>query len=312
MGDLKNGETFVDCVFITLSTSNVGQIGLAPTCTFVKASDGTRTAGTIVEIGLGWYKCTDFVSDADGTWLTEWAVVGNYIIHYPFKEFKVGGGVIADVYTDTQAINALHVVPAQNAAINSHVRDVAGNKTDAAVTVVGVGNSILAYIKGCINQLAALILRTALPAQNNIGNTYTAEVIGNKTDAANVTADQASIIGLLRYITHPWTRVQSGTQATTNLLVVIGVAIENATIPFEVNAYISLHNMIAGDTFLVIEEVRDSDDVTYRELGRTTFYDVQTSPMVWFEAKICMGWRLRIQRTGGADRDVTYQIFRRW
>lgn len=106
-------------------------------------------------------------------------------------------------------------------------------------------------------------------------------------------------------------RVQSGTQATTNVLAVIGVAIAN-TIPFSVEAFISLHNMVAGDTFLVLEEVRDQDDATYREYGRTTFYDVQTSPMIWFEPKVCQGWRLRIQRVSGADRDVTYQFFRRW
>lgn len=106
-------------------------------------------------------------------------------------------------------------------------------------------------------------------------------------------------------------RVQKGVQATTNALVVIGAAIESATTPFVVEAYISLNLMVAGDTFLVTEEIRDSDDVTYRELGRTTFYDAQTSPMVWFEAKVCQGWRISIQMIAGANRDVTYQFFTR-
>lgn len=109
--------------------------------------------------------------------------------------------------------------------------------------------------------------------------------------------------------TPPTARVQSSTQATTNGLAVIGTAIES-TLPFVVEGYISLHNMVAGDTFLVLEEIRDQDDATYREYGRTTYYDVQTSPMVWFEAKVCQGWRIRIQRTAGADRNVTYQYFR--
>lgn len=108
----------------------------------------------------------------------------------------------------------------------------------------------------------------------------------------------------------PFRRVQSATQATTNALAVLGAAIV-ATNPFEVTAVISLHNMVAGDTFLVIEEIRDSDDATYREYGRTTFYDVQTSPMVWFPVKVCQGWRIRIQRVSGADRNVTYQYFTR-
>lgn len=106
-------------------------------------------------------------------------------------------------------------------------------------------------------------------------------------------------------------RHQSGTQATTAVLAVLGAAIESPT-PFMVESYISLHNMVAGDTFLVLEEIRDQDDATYREYGRTTFFDAQTSPMVHFEPKVCQGWRIRIQRIAGADKDVTYQFFRRW
>ena len=105
-------------------------------------------------------------------------------------------------------------------------------------------------------------------------------------------------------------RAQKGTQATTNALVVIGAAITDA-IPFIIEAYISLNLMVAGDTFLVVEEIRDQDDATYREYGRTTFYDAQTSPMVWFESKVCQGWRISIQRTSGADRNITYQYFTR-
>lgn len=104
-------------------------------------------------------------------------------------------------------------------------------------------------------------------------------------------------------------RVQKGAQATTAALSVMGAAIVD-TKPFLVEGYVSLHNMIAGDTFLMLEEIRDQDDATYREYGRTTFYDVQTSSMVWLEAKVCMGWRIRIQRVAGADRNVTYQFFK--
>lgn len=106
-----------------------------------------------------------------------------------------------------------------------------------------------------------------------------------------------------------FTRDQDGSQATTNALAVVGVAIEDATDPFIVESFISLHNMQAGDTFLVIEEVRDEDDVTYREYDRNSYSGVQESPMVRFLAKMCQGWRLRIQRTAGADRIVTYQYF---
>lgn len=104
------------------------------------------------------------------------------------------------------------------------------------------------------------------------------------------------------------TRPQKGTQATTNVLTVIGAAIA-AAVPFTVSGFINLTNMQAGDTFLVIEEIRDQDDVTYIEYARNSYSDVQTSPMIWFNQKMCQGWRIRIQRTAGADRNVTYQFF---
>lgn len=107
----------------------------------------------------------------------------------------------------------------------------------------------------------------------------------------------------------PPARVQDGTQATTNALAVLGAAIEDAVTPFKVSALISLHNMVLGDTFLVLEEIRDEDDATYREHARTTFFDVQTSPMIRFKEKVCQGWRIRIQRIAGADRQVTFQFF---
>ena len=103
---------------------------------------------------------------------------------------------------------------------------------------------------------------------------------------------------------------QSGTQATSNVLATIGSAIEG-TGPFSVSGFISLHNMQAGDAFLVLEEIRDQDGVTYREYARNIYSDVQTSPMIHFTEKVCTGMRVQIQRTAGVDRDVTYQFFRK-
>lgn len=91
-------------------------------------------------------------------------------------------------------------------------------------------------------------------------------------------------------------------------MAVVGAAIVD-TVPFKVNGLLSLHNMQAGDTFHVIEEIRDEDDATYREYGRNSYSGVQTSPMIRFTEKVCQGWRVRIQRTAGADRAVTFQYF---
>jgi len=126
------------------------------------------------------------------------------------------------------------------------------------------------------------------------------------TSLANkITAARAGFLDRINNLT----RTQKDTQATTNALAVIGAAIED-TVPFKVSGFLSLHNMQAGDTFLVIEEIRDQDDATYREYGRTSYSDVQTSPIVWFEPKVCQGWRIRIQRTAGIDENVTYQFFK--
>ena len=97
MDDLKVAELFQDAVFITANATGLGVTTLTPTCTFIKISDGTRVAGTVSEVGFGWYRVTDFINDAAGTWTTEWAVVGAYTIHGKVKVFKVGGGVIDDL-----------------------------------------------------------------------------------------------------------------------------------------------------------------------------------------------------------------------
>lgn len=95
MGDLKVGESFEDRVYI-VDSSGAAKTGLAPTCTIIDES-GNRTAGTVAEMASGWYKVTDFTPDAAGTWCLEWAVAGAYVVQYPNKLFKVGGGTLTDI-----------------------------------------------------------------------------------------------------------------------------------------------------------------------------------------------------------------------
>lgn len=144
------------------------------------------------------------------------------------------------------------------------------------------------------------ILKAYVDSLETIVGTEGGVALANK-----LTAARAGFLDRIKNLTRP----QANTQATTAALAVVGMAIEDI-VPFKVSGFLSLHNMQAGDTFLVIEEVRDQDDATYREYGRNSYSDVQTSPMVWFETKVCQGWRARIQRTAGADRDVTYQFFK--
>jgi hypothetical protein len=142
----------------------------------------------------GWYKITDFTPDNDGTWCTEWAVAGAYTIAYPFKEFKVGGGVTADIDGKVDVIDEYHDVPAQDAAANAQINEVVGNKTDT----VG-GDSLVSLaklIKAKTDNLPAdpaddSDLDAAIsiidefhdvPAQDAAANAQINEVVGNKTD----------------------------------------------------------------------------------------------------------------------------------
>ena len=135
--------------------------------------------------------------------------------------------------------------------------------------------------------------------------------------AANVPADIDTLLGRLTAARAGYiddikvlTRTQSGAQTITDAAAqVVGSAVED-TVPFKISGFISLHNLALNDGFLMLEEVRDRDDATYREYARYTYSDVQTSPMIHFNEKVCRGWRIKMQRTAGANREITYQYFK--
>lgn len=82
-----------------------------------------------------------------------------------------GGTVLSKV----RDLGTKHQVPAADAATNAYVRDVAGNKSDAATTTVGTDKSLMAYLKGTINQLAKIWKREAVTTFSNaaLGTTET-------------------------------------------------------------------------------------------------------------------------------------------
>jgi hypothetical protein len=75
---------------------------------------------------------------------------------------SIGGFVLAksdvtnyDRTTDSlEALHEAHDVPTADSTDNAHLRDVVGNKTDAAVSVVGTDKGLIGYIKGLIQWLA--------------------------------------------------------------------------------------------------------------------------------------------------------------
>ncbi|MDD5060788.1 MAG: hypothetical protein PHN44_00710 [Candidatus Marinimicrobia bacterium] len=100
-------------------------------------------------------------------------------------------------------------VPVPDSVDNILERDVIGNKEDAAVIVVDITTSIIAYVKGLINQIATALLNMAVPAADAVANALHRDVIGNKTSTPVYTPDNVS--DQMRY--------QKGNMNTINMLV---------------------------------------------------------------------------------------------
>jgi len=102
---------------------------------------------------------------------------------------------------DTGTVEGYHAVPTADATANARMRDVVGNKTDAAVVTVGTVATIIAYVKGLLNSLAthATALAThnttlgvvegyhAIATTDTAVNAHMRDVVGNKLDTAQTT-----------------------------------------------------------------------------------------------------------------------------
>lgn len=97
-----------------------------------------------------------------------------------------------EIHDDVATIDGIVDVPTADVADNVQMADVVGNKTDAAVAVVGTTKTIVAYIKGVMNDLNngtdGLGALKALidTATTNIGTVDTV-VDGIQTDLSNAT-----------------------------------------------------------------------------------------------------------------------------
>lgn len=74
-------------------------------------------------------------------------------------------------------IDAYHDVATADATTNAVMSDVVGNKTDAAVNAPTTTKTLMAYLKGVLNELT-------VPSADNTSNGFINDVIGQKTDAA--------------------------------------------------------------------------------------------------------------------------------
>jgi roadblock/LC7 domain-containing protein len=111
-------------------------------------------------------------------------------------------------------IPATLAVPTANDSTNAYERDVIGNKTDTAVTAVGTTASILAYIKGVLNQLVTAIAAPVAAFATLYGNAN-ARVV-TKTSTSNLTSGTLfNIVGsvqILSIIGRVSTAIQNSAQ----------------------------------------------------------------------------------------------------
>ena len=93
-----------------------------------------------------------------------------------------GGALAGD---DVGAVVALHAVPTADVTTNTNVRDVVGNKTDAAAAGAGsTTESLMAYAKQVVTELQVVDEFHDVPSADATANAQINEVIGNKTDAS--------------------------------------------------------------------------------------------------------------------------------
>lgn len=205
MGDIKVGEAFKDKCFITVLATGAAATLLADvSCTLIDES-GNRSVEVVAEEGNGWYTCS-FTPDAAGTWATEWGKAANpadYVFHYPYKEFKAGGGVVGDVYTDTQAIvadtNELQGDWVNGGRLDLLV-DAVKAKTDNLPADPADESSLETAITNAHTTTNAKIDVVDgyhdVPAQDAAANVVVRDVVGNKTD----TVAGTSLVGLVKAV----------------------------------------------------------------------------------------------------------------
>lgn len=155
----------------------------------------------------GWIRNTmcRLATDGQTTWINN---VGLITIYESFGADNSGeagqrigtanSGSIEDdvneILTDTgTTIPALHTVPTADVTTNTNMRDVVGNKTDAAAAgAVSATESLMAYAKQVVTELQVVDEYHDVPSADATANAQMNEVIGNKTDGIITDSTNAS------------------------------------------------------------------------------------------------------------------------
>ena len=184
-----------------------------------------------------------------------------------------GGGDATEAKQDI--IDGLHDVPSADSTDNAQMRDVLGNKSDAAQTTVGTTRSVLAYVKGLLNRIGA-------PA----GASVSADILVVKNLSDSIEA------------TGPFTLVDNTTEQT----VVQDVAL---TTRRKVSIEFDLTALTKDGTIRLYRKV---DGTTFRLWSSTAFLFAGAENVFDFQFATNQHWQLTYQAgtTEGATRDIPF------
>jgi hypothetical protein len=188
LGDLQIGEAFQDRCFITVLATGLPATLLADVTTVFIDELGNRAAGVVTEQSNGWYT-SPFTPDAAGTWAVEWSKVAlpaNYVFNYPYKEFKVGGGEVTDIKTDTGDIVNVHTH-----ASNADTASTAA-AADAVLLKADLGDAsaaTLGSVLGILGNPAAVSISTDVAATHAHAATAETQATAAAADAVLLKAD---------------------------------------------------------------------------------------------------------------------------
>lgn len=110
---------------------------------------------------------------------------------------------VKQLVTELQVVDEFHDVPAANNVLNAQINEVLGNKEDTAATgAVTTTDTIVAYIKQVVTELAVVDEFHDVPAANNVLNAQINEVIGNKedTEAAGAVTTTDTIVAYIKQL----------------------------------------------------------------------------------------------------------------
>jgi len=116
---------------------------------------------------------------------------------------KVATILSGDIEAKLDVVDGYHDVPTADVTTNSQMRDVVGNKTDAAAAgAVSSTESLMAYLKQLVTELQIVDEFHDVPGADNVLNAQINEVIGNKSDAAATGAVTATdtLVGYIKQL----------------------------------------------------------------------------------------------------------------